>query len=65
MEDNFFFNLEILMLATEVLNGADLIYLYSMYVHFSCVRKRISSGGELFKMSSICYAIHAWAPRIR
>lgn len=65
MEDKFFFNLEILMLATEVLNEADLIYLYSMYVHFSLIRKRISNGVELFKMSSICYAIHAWALSIR
>lgn len=53
------------MLATEVLNGADLIYLYSTYVLFSWIRKRISNGVELFKMSSICYAIHAWALSIR
>lgn len=34
MEDNFFFNFEILMFVIEVLNGVDLIYLYSMYVYF-------------------------------
>lgn len=60
MEDNFFFNFEILMFVIEVLNGVDLIYLYSMYVYFLWIRKRILNGVEFFKMSFICYVIYVW-----
>lgn len=60
MEDKFFFNFEILMFVIEVLNGVDLIYLYSMYVYFLWIRKRILNGVEFFKMSFICYVIYVW-----
>lgn len=60
MEDSFFFNFEILMFVIEVLNGVDLIYLYSMYVYFLWIRKRILNGVEFFKMSFICYVIYVW-----
>lgn len=48
------------MFVIEVLNGVDLIYLYSMYVYFLWIRKRILNGVEFFKMSFICYVIYVW-----